>query len=47
MALNGEPHMGIIFGQQHQHGIGEWVHSLELVAAVYSLEDMINRIEYV
>lgn len=47
MAMAGEPHTGIIFGQQHQHNIGDWVRFLELVAAIYAPEDMINRVEYI
>ncbi len=47
MAMAGEPHTGIIFGQQHQHGIGDWVRFLELIAAVYTPTEMINRIEYI
>ena len=47
MAMAGELHVGIVFGQQHRHGIGDWVRFLALIAAVYTPEDMYNRIEYV
>jgi hypothetical protein len=47
MALTGEPHEGIVFGQQRQHGVGDWVRFLELLYAVYLPEDMANRIEYI
>lgn len=39
-------HSGIIFGQQHKHGIGDWVRFLELLASVLDPEDMQNRVEY-
>ncbi len=44
-AANAE-HGGIIFGQQHKHGIGDWVRFLELLASVLEPEDMQNRVEY-
>jgi uncharacterized protein with PIN domain len=47
IATSGIAHAGIIFGQQHKHGVGEWVHFLELVYTVYEPEEMKNRIEYV
>lgn len=46
LAVAGERHAGIVFGQQHKHGIGDWVRFLALLCAVYEPEDMINRIEY-
>ena len=39
-------HAAIVFGQQHKHGIGDWVRFLELLAAVYDPEEMKKRIEY-
>lgn len=47
LATSGYEHTGIIFGQQHKHGIGDWVKFLELVYEVYTLEEMAGRIEYV
>ena len=46
LAQGGEEHTGIVFGQQHLHGVGSWVRFLELVFTVYSAEEMIGRIEY-
>lgn len=46
LAQAGEPHSGIIFGQQHKHGVGNWVGFLELVYNVYSAEVMVGRLEY-
>lgn len=47
LATSGIAHMGIVFGQQHKHGVGEWVHFLELLASIFEPEEMQNRIEYV
>ncbi len=46
MASQGVQHAGIIFGIQEQLAIGDWVNRLEMIAAVYSAEDMINHVEY-
>lgn len=46
MATAGVHHAGIIFGQQHKHGIGDWVRFLELLHAVYEPEEMTNHVEY-
>ena len=46
IAFAGAEHAGIIFGQQHKHGIGEWVRFLELVYGVYTQEEMKNRLEH-
>lgn len=46
MAVQGVEHTGIVFGQQHKHGIGDWVRHLELLHAVFEAEEMQNRIEY-
>ena len=47
LAMSGIPHAGIVFGQQHKHGVAVWVSFLELVYEVYSAEEMENRVEYV
>ncbi|MEP7291418.1 MAG: DUF5615 family PIN-like protein [Chloroflexota bacterium] len=47
LAAAGFQHTGIVFGQQHKHTIGDWVHFLELVHGVYDAEEMHNLIEYV
>ncbi len=46
LASQGNEHTGIVFGQMHQHGIGDWVNMLELIHAVYSADEMTNHIEY-
>ncbi len=46
LASSGVEHAGIIFGQHDKHGIGEWVKALMLYHAVYTAEDMKNRVEY-
>ena len=46
LTVSGVEHAGIIFGQQHKHGIGDWVRFLELLHAVCTPEDMNNHIEY-
>lgn len=46
IASSGFHHSGIVFGQQDIHYIGEWVSWLTLMHAVYTPEEMINRIEY-
>lgn len=43
---HGIEHTGIVFGQQHKHGIGDWVRYLELIHAIYEPEDMWNHVEY-
>lgn len=47
LATSGLEHAGIVFGQQHKHGVGEWVHFLELLASIFEPEEMSNRVEYV
>jgi hypothetical protein len=42
----GIEHAGIVFGQQHKHGIGDWVRHLELIHSVFEREDMWNNVEY-
>ena len=46
LAASGFQHSGVVFGQQEIHYIGEWVNWLTLMHAVYTSEEMINRIEY-
>jgi hypothetical protein len=46
LATGGAVHAGIIVGQPGQHGIGEWVLGLTLYHAVYSAEEMQNRLEF-
>ncbi len=46
LAFSGIPHAGLVFGQQDIHYIGEWVNWLTLMHAVYTSEEMMNRIEY-
>jgi hypothetical protein len=46
LAVQGVEHAGIVFGQQDVHYIGRWVSFLELMHAVYSPEEMQNRVEY-
>lgn len=46
LAASGIPHAGIVFGQQDQHGIGDWVKGLELIHAFYTAEEMQNHVEY-
>ena len=46
LAIAGIEHAGIVFGQQHKHGIGDWVRFLELLASVFEPHEMRNRIEY-
>jgi hypothetical protein len=46
LASSGLEHSGLVFGQQDIHYIGEWVNFLTLMHAVYTSEEMINRIEF-
>lgn len=46
MASEGIEHTGIIFGVQENLSIGDWVNRLELVAAVYTPDEMKNHVEY-
>ncbi len=46
LAASGVPHAGIVFGQQDEHGVGDWVRGLELLHAVLTPEDMQNHVEY-
>jgi hypothetical protein len=47
MAATGVEHTGIVFGQQHKHGIGDWVRFLELLAAIAEPDEMKNRVEFI
>jgi len=46
LATQGSQHAGIIIGQQEKHRVGDWVKGLTLYHAVYTADDMINRLEY-
>jgi hypothetical protein len=46
LAADGMQHTGIVIGQPEKHYIGDWVKWLELMHAVYSPDDMQNRVEY-
>lgn len=46
LATQGIQHGGIIIGQQEKHRVGDWVKGLTLYHAVYTADDMINRLEY-
>ncbi|MFN3333717.1 MAG: DUF5615 family PIN-like protein [Caldilinea sp.] len=47
MAAAGQQHLGIVFGEQTTHKIGDWVNALDLLCAVYAPEEMANHIEYI
>lgn len=46
LASEGVKHAGIVFGQAEKHFVGEWVKGLELIYAVYTAEEMRNRVEF-
>ena len=46
MASVGTEHGGIVFGQQDQHGIGDWVRGLVRLHTTKSAEEMRNHVEY-
>lgn len=46
LAASGVEHHGIVFGQQDVHYIGDWVNWLALMHAIYTTDEMINRIEF-
>ncbi|MBL8133963.1 MAG: DUF5615 family PIN-like protein [Anaerolineae bacterium] len=46
IASEGVEHLGIIYGKQNRHSIGDWVTRLELICAVYTAGDMVNHVEY-
>ena len=46
LAAEGIEHVGIIFGIQQNHTIGDWVKNLELICFIYSPSEMENHIEY-
>lgn len=46
LAASGVEHQGIVFGQQDVHYIGDWVNWLTLMHAIYTANDMTNRIEF-
>ena len=45
-AAEGIEHLGIIFGVQQNHSIGDWVKGLELICFVFSPGEMRNHVEY-
>lgn len=47
LAASGVEHAGIVFGQQDTQYIGAWVNWLTLMHAVYTSEEMWNRIEFI
>jgi len=47
LAEQGVAHAGIVFGQQHRHGVGDWVRFLELLFAIVDADEMVARIEYI
>lgn len=46
LASSGLGHAGIVFGQQDAHYVGAWVRWLTMMHAVYTAEEMRDRIEY-
>jgi hypothetical protein len=40
------PFAGLVYGRQLDLSIGQAIHDLELIATVYDLVDMANRVEY-
>jgi hypothetical protein len=46
MVTEGREHAGIVFAQQEAHYTGEWVNWLTLMQAVYNMDEMRNRVEY-
>lgn len=46
LAASGVDHSGIVFGQQHKHGVGERVRFLELLATILDPAEMSNRVGY-
>jgi len=46
LASEGIQHGGIVIGEQEVHHIGSWVEYLELMHAVYEVDEVINRLEF-
>lgn len=46
LAASGVEHHGIVFGQQDIHYIGDWINWLALMHAIYTPDEMTNRIEF-
>ncbi len=46
LVSEGAEHAGLVIGQQDQHTIGDWVNGLTLIHAVYTAEEMRNRVEF-
>ncbi len=47
LAARGADHAGIIWGEQTDHSVGDWVRYLRLVNEVQSSDEMINTVNYV
>ncbi len=47
MSERGSEHSGIVLIKQHPQNIGALLDYLELMYAVYTIEDMQNKVEYV
>lgn len=46
LVTQGADHSGIVFGQQDIHYVGDWVNWLTLMHAVYTADELMNRIEF-
>lgn len=46
LAAEGIGHCGIVYARQRKLSVGDWVESLELFCHAYTMDDMINRVEY-
>jgi hypothetical protein len=46
LAATGLQHLGIVFGIQQDHSLGDWVNNLEILCFIYSHEEMVNHVEY-
>lgn len=46
LVAEGDPHTGIIFGNQQDFTLGDWVKNLELICFVYTAKEMANHVEY-
>jgi len=46
LATAGIKHVGIVFGQQDSHYIGDWVRFLALLHTLYADEEMVGRVEF-
>jgi len=46
LANSGMPHAGILYHPQRKYSFGEAVRQVELACDVYSMEGMVNRLEF-